>query len=79
GATKLELGCEARMDFFTLTSSTNWALLGVEACAVECEKPFGISRNHLLLGKMGKIVATNIGQALKELTMVSSSTKHGRN
>ncbi|EJK59935.1 hypothetical protein THAOC_19789 [Thalassiosira oceanica] len=57
----------------------NWALLGVEACAVECEKPFGISRNHLLLGKMGKIVATNIGQALKELTMVSSSTKHGRN
>jgi len=46
----------------------NWALLGVEASAVECEKPFGISRNHLLLGKMGKTVATNIGQALRELT-----------
>ena len=46
----------------------NWALLGVEASAVACEKPFGISRNHLLLGKMGKTVATNIGQALKELT-----------
>jgi len=45
----------------------NWALLGIEAAAVECEKPFSYKPNHLLLGKMSVVIARNIAQALKEL------------
>mmetsp|Transcript_38309 Transcript_38309/g.92396 ORF Transcript_38309/g.92396 Transcript_38309/m.92396 type:complete len:478 (+) Transcript_38309:290-1723(+) len=45
----------------------NWALLGIEAAAVECERPFDYNPNHLTLGKVSVVVARNIGQALKEL------------
>lgn len=45
----------------------NWALLGVEAAAVECESPFGYSENHLTLGKVAVLISRNIGQALVEL------------
>lgn len=45
----------------------NWALLGIEAAAVECENPFGYNPNHLTLGKMAVVVATNVAQALKEI------------
>merc|ERR1712216_236011 len=34
----------------------SWALLGIEAAAVECERPFQWQANHLALGRMGVIV-----------------------
>ncbi|KAL7539547.1 hypothetical protein ACHAWF_006441 [Thalassiosira exigua] len=46
---------------------SNWALLGIEAAAVECERPFDYRENHLTLGKVSVVIARNIGQALKEL------------
>ena len=45
----------------------NWALLGVEAAAVECERPFDYNPNHLTLGKVCVLISRNIGQALREL------------
>mmetsp|Transcript_15081 Transcript_15081/g.27231 ORF Transcript_15081/g.27231 Transcript_15081/m.27231 type:complete len:312 (+) Transcript_15081:333-1268(+) len=45
----------------------NWALLGIEAAAVECERPFDYNPNHLTLGKVSVVIARNIGQALKEV------------
>ncbi|KAL7526119.1 hypothetical protein ACHAXR_002380 [Thalassiosira sp. AJA248-18] len=45
----------------------NWALLGIEAAAVECERPFDYNPNHLTLGKVCVVVARNVAQALKEL------------
>lgn len=45
----------------------NWALLGVEAAAVECESPFEYRENHLTLGKASVLISRNIGQALREL------------
>eukprot|EP00571_Detonula_confervacea_P015979 CAMPEP_0172306774 /NCGR_PEP_ID=MMETSP1058-20130122/7776_1 /TAXON_ID=83371 /ORGANISM="Detonula confervacea, Strain CCMP 353" /LENGTH=455 /DNA_ID=CAMNT_0013018761 /DNA_START=464 /DNA_END=1831 /DNA_ORIENTATION=+ len=47
----------------------NWALLGIEAAAVECERPFDYNPNHLTLGKVCVVVARNIGQALKEVVV----------
>ena len=47
--------------------AANWSLIGLEAAAVECESPFYWNRNHLPLGKMSKVVAMNVGQALKEV------------
>jgi len=41
-----------------------WALLGLEAAAVECERPFGRKPNHLRLGLMSRIVAENVAQML---------------
>ncbi|KAL7511938.1 hypothetical protein ACHAXN_010042 [Cyclotella atomus] len=49
-------------------SLLNWALLGIEAAAVECESPFEYRENHLALGKVAVLISRNIGQALKELT-----------
>lgn len=48
----------------------NWALLGVEAAAVECERPFEYRENHLTLGKASVLISRNIGQALTELCRV---------
>lgn len=45
----------------------NWALLGIEAAAVECESPFEYRENHLTLGKVSVLISRNIGQALREL------------
>ncbi|CAJ1958264.1 unnamed protein product [Cylindrotheca closterium] len=42
----------------------SWGLLGIEAAAVECERPFHWNRNHLALGKMGVVVAKNVHQTL---------------
>jgi len=47
--------------------ASNWALLGIEAAAVECEKPFDRNRNHLTLGKFAVVSARSIAQALKEV------------
>lgn len=45
--------------------ATGWALLGIEAASVECERPFRWEANHLPLGKMCVVVARNIGQTLR--------------
>ena len=45
----------------------NWSLLGIEAAAVECERPFDWNRNHLTLGRFAAVVAKNAGQAIKEV------------
>jgi len=42
----------------------SWALLGIEAAAVECEKPYQLHANHLPLGKMCVVVAKNVAQTL---------------
>ena len=44
--------------------AASWALLGIEAAAVECERPFEWHSNHLPLGKMCIVVATNVAQTL---------------
>ena len=46
---------------------SNWAFLGIEAAAVECERPFNWDRNHLTLGGSAVMVARNVGQALREV------------
>ena len=46
--------------------AANWAMLGLEAASVECERPFGLSPNHLPLGKFCIIIAENIVQTLDE-------------
>lgn len=44
----------------------SWGLLGIEAAAVECERPFHWNKNHLPLGKMGVVVAKNVHQTLQD-------------
>lgn len=43
----------------------SWALLGIEAASVECERPFRWDANHLALGRMGVVVSQNVGQTLR--------------
>lgn len=45
----------------------SWALLGLEAASVECERPFRWSTNHLPLGKMCVVVARNVAQTIKNV------------
>lgn len=45
----------------------SWALLGIEAAAVECERPFQVRANHLPLGKMCVVVAKNVAQTVKSV------------
>jgi len=47
--------------------AASWALLGIEAAAVECERPFQLNANHLPLGKMCVVVAKNVAQTLKTI------------
>jgi len=51
--------------------AANWALLGIEAASVECERPFGWSPNHLPLGKYCWVIAENIAQTIDEATQQS--------
>lgn len=44
----------------------NWALLGIEAAAVECERPFCWNANHLPLGRFCAVIAGNVGQTLND-------------
>lgn len=48
----------------------NWAMLGLEAASVECERPFGWSPNHLPLGKFCIAINENIVQTLDETSTV---------
>ena len=41
-----------------------WSLLGIEAAAVECERPFGRRANHLALGSFAVTTAQNVAQTL---------------
>lgn len=45
--------------------AASWALLGIEAAAVECESPYQLHSNHLPLGKMCVVVAKNAAQTIK--------------
>eukprot|EP00571_Detonula_confervacea_P001941 CAMPEP_0172321382 /NCGR_PEP_ID=MMETSP1058-20130122/43206_1 /TAXON_ID=83371 /ORGANISM="Detonula confervacea, Strain CCMP 353" /LENGTH=406 /DNA_ID=CAMNT_0013036875 /DNA_START=61 /DNA_END=1281 /DNA_ORIENTATION=- len=45
--------------------AASWALLGIEAAAVECERPYQLHSNHLPLGKMCVVVAKNVAQTVK--------------
>lgn len=48
-----------------LCIAVSWALLGIEAAAVECERPFHWDANHLKLGSMCIVVARNVAQTLR--------------
>ena len=45
--------------------AASWALLGIEAAAVECERPFEWHSNHLPIGKMCIAVAEGVSLTLK--------------
>lgn len=45
--------------------AASWALLGIEAAAVECERPFQWHSNHLALGRMCIVVTDNVAQTLE--------------
>lgn len=47
------------------TVATCWGLLGIEAAAVECERPFRCQSNHLPLGKVCVVTARNVAQTLR--------------
>ena len=44
--------------------AASWALLGIEAASVECERPFAWHSNHLPLGKMCIVISTNVAQTI---------------
>lgn len=44
----------------------SWGLLGIEAAAVECERPFQWHQNHLALGKAAIVVAYNVAQTIQQ-------------
>ena len=44
--------------------AASWGLLGIEAAAVECERPFKWRSNHLPLGSMCVVVSRGIAQTL---------------
>lgn len=45
---------------------SSWALLGIEAAAIECERPFRRRPNHLLLGRFCHVIAENVAQTLAD-------------
>lgn len=45
----------------------SWGLLGIDAAAVECERPFYWHGNHLALGRMCSVASLNIHQTLDQL------------
>ena len=47
--------------------AASWGLLGIEAAAVECERPFKWRSNHLPLGNMCVVVSRGIAQTLNNL------------
>ncbi|KAL1504425.1 hypothetical protein AB1Y20_010831 [Prymnesium parvum] len=46
--------------------AVSWGFLGIEAAAVECERPFLWGANHLKLGTMCIVVARNVAQTLRD-------------
>lgn len=54
----------------------SWALLGIEASAVECERPFQYHSNHLPLGKMCYINSCNVAQTVHAIFGKSKAFDH---
>lgn len=46
-----------------------WGMLGIEAAAVECERPFFRRRSHLTLGRACLVVAQSLVQTAKDLPL----------
>jgi len=53
----------------------SWGLLGIEAAAVECERPFWWHSNHLALGRMGVVVAKNVAQTMEQAGWTTNPAK----
>jgi ion channel-forming bestrophin family protein len=51
----------------------SWGLLGIEAAAVECERPFQRNANHLALGKSCIVVARNLAQTWQNFDWATTS------
>lgn len=51
------------------------ALLGIEAAAVECERPFSYRPNHLTLGRACALIAENVAQTLSDLPLPELSMR----
>ena len=51
--------------------AASWALLGIEAAAVECERPFAWHSNHLPLGKMCIVISANVAQTILQFGTLS--------
>lgn len=49
--------------------AASWGLLGIEAAAVECERPFQWHGNHLPLGKVCVVVSRNVAQIVNGMNM----------
>ena len=49
--------------------AASWGLLGIEAAAVECERPFQWHGNHLPLGKMCVVSSRNVAQILSNMNI----------
>ena len=43
----------------------SWGLLGIEAAAVECERPFQWHSSHLALGRACSVVSRNVAQTMQ--------------
>lgn len=52
---------------------SSWALLGIEAAAIECERPFRRRSNHLPLGRFAVVTARNVAQTLKNTAHAPAS------
>lgn len=52
--------------------AASWALLGIDAASVECERPFKWEANHLKLGGMCVTVARGVAQTLRDVSDVRS-------
>lgn len=52
----------------------SWGLLGIEAAAVECERPFHWNSNHLALGRACIVVAQNLAQTMDNLGYIPKTT-----
>jgi len=59
------VGSQDRWGSIPALLAASWALLGIEAAAVECERPYQLHANHLPLGKMCVVVAKNVAQTMK--------------
>ena len=49
--------------------AASWGLLGIEAAAVECERPFQWHGNHLPLGKVCVVASRNVAQILSNMNI----------
>jgi ion channel-forming bestrophin family protein len=53
----------------------SWGLLGIEAAAVCCERPFQWNSNHLALGKVCIVISMNLAQTMENVGWTPISSK----